>query len=59
MLLVKSIVLLVNVSVLDVVTTLTHSIDTLHAEARDIVVSEACHNSILPTPIVFDVLEAN
>jgi len=52
-------VLLVSVSVLDIVGTFTHSTDILPADTLAIVVSLACPNSILPTPIAVDVDAVN
>jgi hypothetical protein len=43
--------LLVRVFVLDMVGTVTHSTDITPADTLAIVVSLACHNSTLPTPI--------
>jgi hypothetical protein len=46
-------VLFVSVSVLEIVTTLTHSTAIRHADTREIVVSVACHTSTLQTVIAF------
>lgn len=43
--------MLVNVSALDIVTTLTHSTANLPAALLDNVVSEAFHNSIVPVVV--------